>query len=64
MTPPATRRIGIVTGLISEANCLEPAIRALAAADRPAIFCRGGDARRAADGVGRLIAEGLSGLLS
>ncbi len=64
MTPPAASRIGIVTGLISEAKCLEPAIRALPAANRPTVFCSGGDARRAADGVGRLIAEGLSGLLS
>ncbi len=64
MTPPAASRIGIVTGLISEAKCLEPAIRALPAANRPAVFCSGGDARRAADGVRRLIAEGLSGLLS
>ncbi len=64
MTPPAASRIGIVTGLISEAKCLEPAIRALPTAGRPAVFCSGGDAQRAADGVGRLIAEGLSGLLS
>jgi hopanoid-associated phosphorylase len=64
MTPPAARRIGIVTGLISEAKCLAPAIRALPAADRPTVFCSGGDARRAADGVGRLIGDGISGLLS
>lgn len=64
MTPPAASRIGIVTGLISEAKCLEAPIRALAAGNRPAVFCTGGDARRAADGVGRLVAEGLSGLLS
>ncbi len=64
MTPPAATRIGIVTGLVSEAKCLKPAIRALPAADQPIIFCSGGNTRRATDGVGRLIADGISGLLS
>lgn len=58
------RRIGIVTGLISEANCLQSAARALGADRRPLMFCSGADAGRAAAGIAGMIAEGVSGLLS
>ncbi len=62
--PDPGRRIGIVTGLISEANCLESAARALGADRRPLMFCSGADAGRAADGIAGMIAEGVSALLS
>ncbi len=62
--PDPGRRIGIVTGLISEANCLEPAARALGADRRPLMFCSGADAGRAADGIAGMIADGVSALLS
>lgn len=70
--PPATaathpigpHRIGIVVGLVREAEALAPALRALSAADRPLLFCSGGDVGRAAFGVEHMLAEGVAGLLS
>jgi adenosylhomocysteine nucleosidase len=58
------RRIGIVTGLVREAEALAPALSALAPAERPAIFCSGGDVARAAFGVDRMLEEGVVALMS
>lgn len=66
--PPDNFRIGIVTGMVSEAACLESSIRALPDKSRPQVFCSGGRADRAAEGLARMLAEAgdrkISGLLS
>jgi len=65
--PPAgasPNRIGIVVGLVREAEVLAPALRALGPAERPLIFCSGGDPARAAFGVEQMLAEGAGALLS
>jgi adenosylhomocysteine nucleosidase len=60
----APRRIGIVTGLVREAEALAPALRALAPADRPSIFCSGGDVARAPFGIDQMLGEGVVALMS
>jgi adenosylhomocysteine nucleosidase len=65
--PPAgaaLHRIGIVVGLVREAETLAPALRALSQADRPLLFCSGGSVERAAFGVERMLDAGVAGLLS
>jgi hopanoid-associated phosphorylase len=57
-------RIGIVVGLVREAEALAPAIRALPAPHRPLLFCSGGAIERAGFGIERMLAEGVAGLLS
>jgi adenosylhomocysteine nucleosidase len=52
--------IGIITGLIHEADCLS----ALPADRRPRVRCSGADTARARDHARALIAEGCRGLLS
>ncbi|HEX7005777.1 MAG TPA: nucleoside phosphorylase [Alphaproteobacteria bacterium] len=57
-------RIGIVVGLVREAEVLASAIRALPAPLRPLLFCSGGGVARAASGIERMLADGVAGLLS
>ncbi|MGE5146054.1 MAG: nucleoside phosphorylase [Candidatus Eiseniibacteriota bacterium] len=57
-------RIGIVVGLVREAEALAPALRALSSIDRPLLFCSGGSVERARFGVERMIEDGVAGLLS
>lgn len=52
-------RLGIVTGLVSEARCLRPLVR-----DGAAVRVAAGDPARAADCAGDLLAGGCSGLVS
>ncbi|MGB8275910.1 MAG: hypothetical protein WCF16_11670 [Alphaproteobacteria bacterium] len=61
----AARRdsLGVVTGLLAEAECLRRA-RAWTPDDRPTTFCSGGSAERARLGADALIAAGASALLS
>ena len=60
----ALHRIGIVVGLVREAETLAPALRALSRGRRPLLFCSGGSVERAAFGVERMLEDGVAGLLS
>ena len=53
-------RLGVITGLATEADCLD----VLPAAERPAVRCAGADVARAREAAGSLISEGCAGLLS
>jgi hopanoid-associated phosphorylase len=53
-------RLGIVTGLRTEAQCLA----ALAPAERPAVRCAGADAGRAHEAAQALLTDGCDALLS
>jgi len=53
-------RLGIVTGLASEADCLGPRF----AANGVRVLCAGADPTRAGDAARKLIAEGCTGLMS
>ncbi len=64
MSEPAPARLGVVTGLIAEADCVGRAARGLGDEGRPLLFCSGADAARAEDGARRLLADGVSGLVS
>ena len=57
-------RLGVVSGLRVEADCLGSAAAAPGASGSPLVFCSGGDAARAADGARRLVADGAAALLS
>lgn len=50
--------------MIREAEALAPALGALAPAERPAIFCSGGDVARAAFGIDRMLDDGVAALMS
>jgi hopanoid-associated phosphorylase len=63
-TGAAPHRIGIVVGLVREAEAFAPALRALSSAARPLLFCSGGSVERARFGVERMIEDGVAGLLS
>lgn len=53
-------RLGVVTGLMAEANCLKPAGTASAIS----IICSSGDPARAEAGARRLVRDGVEALLS
>lgn len=53
-------RLGIVTGLLSEARCLNR----IPLAQRPPVRCAGADAGRAKEAAGELISAGCEGLMS
>ena len=55
-------RVGIVTGLLVEANCL-PAGPGFPPVG-PLVFCSGADAARAHDGAAQLVADGAAALVS
>ena len=55
-------RLGIVTGLASEADCLE--FQSESAAKGVRVLCAGADPGRAEDAARKLIAEGCAGLMS
>lgn len=57
-------RIGIVTGMLAEQECLSVAIQTLPSEQRPLLFCAGGDIGRAYTGAQRMIDQGAQGLLS
>ncbi len=57
-------RLGIVTGLIAEADCAAKAATGLPKDARPLLYAAGGDAARARLGAQGLIEAGASGLLS
>lgn len=57
-------RLGIVTGLAAESDCLERAARALPDHARPLIYCAGADPGRALSGAEQLIAQGAEALVS
>ena len=52
--------IGVVTGLMTEARCLE----GTKASATPIVYCSGSSAARARDGARQLAASGVAGLLS
>ena len=53
-------RLGVITGLATEADCLS----VFPAAERPSVRCAGADVARAREAAGSLISEGCAGLLS
>lgn len=53
-------RLGVVTGLASEADCLEPQ----SAAKGGRVLCAGADPARAEDAARKLISEGCTGIMS
>jgi len=53
-------RLGVVTGLASEADCLEPQN----VAEEVRVLCAGADPARAGDAARKLIAQGCTGLMS
>jgi adenosylhomocysteine nucleosidase len=53
-------RLGVITGLASESECLE----AFAPAERPLVQAAGASPRRAAEAARRLLAQGCTALLS
>ncbi len=59
-------RIGVVTGLAAEANCLKrfSATAPTNTPDIPLIYCAGANAARARDGACHLVAQGAQALLS
>lgn len=58
-------RLGIITGLLSEANLIAATLLRLDQhAARPLIFCSGGDAPRARRALERFIAQGAGALMS
>ncbi len=57
-------RVGIITGLLSEAQIVERAAGTLSAADRPLIAAAGGDAGRARELAAKMAREGACGLVS
>ncbi len=57
-------RLGVVTGLAAEADCIHRAAAGLEINDRPLVFCAGGSAERARLGAERLVAAGAGALLS
>ncbi len=57
-------RLGIVTGLLREAEIITSAAGALPEEARPLIFCAGGGNRRAQEGAISLAEQGITGLLS
>lgn len=57
-------RLGIVTGLLREAEIIARAAGALPEEARPLVFCAGGSNRRAQQGAMSLAEQGVAGLLS
>jgi hopanoid-associated phosphorylase len=57
-------RIGIITGMRVEEDCLAAALSRLPDRNRPLLYCAGASAERAHEGARRLIVEGAAGLLS
>ena len=57
-------RIGIVTGMQAEQECLSVAIRTLPSERRPLLFCAGGSIERAYAGAHAMIDQGAQALLS
>lgn len=57
-------RLGIVTGLVSEAACVARAAAPLSEAERPLTFSAGGSALRARAGAESLLAGGAGALVS
>ena len=57
-------RVGIVTGMRVEQDCLETAIQALPESKQPLLFCAGGSNERARDGALAMLDQGAEALLS
>lgn len=57
-------RIGIITGMRVEEDCLAAGLSRLSGKNRPLLFCAGASAERAHEGARRLIVEGALALLS
>jgi hopanoid-associated phosphorylase len=57
-------RLGVVTGLAAEADCIHRAAATLPDKAKPLVWCAGANAERARSGAERLVAEGAGALLS
>jgi adenosylhomocysteine nucleosidase len=57
-------RLGIVTGLIAEADCIARRVGEWGQADRPFLYCAGANGERAREGALRLIEDGAEALVS
>lgn len=57
-------RVGIITGLLSEAHIVERAAGALSAEDQPMVAAAGGDAGRAREQAAKMARDGARGLVS
>ena len=56
--------LGIVTGLIAEADCIARRVGEWRQADRPFLYCAGANGERAREGALRLIEDGAKALIS
>ena len=57
-------RLGIVTGMLTEAACLGAAATEFSAVERPLVFCAGASAKRALEGARELAKSDVVGLVS
>lgn len=57
-------RLGIVTGLVAEADCIARQAGDLAPPARPMLYCAGADRERALSGALRLVEDGANALMS
>lgn len=57
-------RIGVVTGLLAEADCIARPAGEWGQASRPFLYCAGADGERAREGALRLIEDGAKALVS
>lgn len=57
-------RVGLVTGMLVEEECLATALSNIPDDQRPLTFCAGASAERAFEGARDLVAEGATALLS
>jgi len=57
-------RVGIVTGMVAESNCLLKRIDRAAPEARPLLYCAAASARRAHDGALDLVRQGATALVS
>jgi len=57
-------RVGIVTGMVAESNCLVKLIGRAAPEARPLLYCAAASSRRAHDGALELVRQGATALVS